>query len=251
MICGSVLTFEHTENYKKFGYDKVVMLAGGVGFANRRDALKEDPKPGEKIVMLGGDNYRIGMGGGAVSSVDTGKYTAGIELNAVQRANPEMQKRVSNVIRALVESDENPIVAIHDHGAGGHLNCFSELVEKTGGRIEMDKLPIGDPTLSAKEIISNESQERMGLLLEQKDIDRLERISSRERSPMYVVGETTGNKRLTFVQPDGICPIDMDLDDFLGKVPVTVMEDTTIEEKYAAFEYDLDKLDTYLESVLR
>jgi phosphoribosylformylglycinamidine synthase len=251
LICGSVLTFEHTENYKKFGYDKVVMLAGGIGFANRRDALKEDPQPGEKIVMLGGDNYRIGMGGGAVSSVDTGKYTAGIELNAVQRANPEMQKRVSNVIRALVESDENPIVAIHDHGAGGHLNCFSELVEKTGGRIEMDKLPIGDPTLSAKEIISNESQERMGLLLEQKDIDRLERISSRERLPMYVVGETTGNKRLTFVQPDGICPIDMDLDDFLGKVPVTVMEDTTIEEKYAAFEYDLDKLDTYLENVLR
>jgi phosphoribosylformylglycinamidine synthase len=241
LICGSVLTFEHTENYKKFGYDKVVMLAGGVGFANRRDALKEDPKPGEKIVMLGGDNYRIGMGGGAVSSVDTGKYTAGIELNAVQRANPEMQKRVSNVIRALVESDENPIVAIHDHGAGGHLNCFSELVEKTGGRIEMDKLPIGDPTLSAKEIISNESQERMGLLLEQKDIDRLERISSRERSPMYVVGETTGNKRLTFVQPDGICPIDMDLDDFLGKVPVTVMEDTTIEEFEKAFCKHVDR----------
>lgn len=251
LICGSLLTFEHAENDKKFGYDKVIMLAGGVGYANKRDALKGKPQPGEKIVMLGGDNYRIGMGGGAVSSVNTGEYSAGIELNAVQRANPEMQKRVSNVIRALAESDENPIVSIHDHGAGGHLNCFSELIEETGGRIEMDKLPIGDPTLSAKEIIGNESQERMGLLFEQKDIERLERISSRERSPMYVVGETTDNKRLTFVQADGTCPIDMDLSDFFGKPPVTIMKDATIEEKYAPAEYDVEKLDTYLENVLR
>ncbi len=251
LICGSLLTFEHAENDKKFGYDKVIMLAGGVGYANKRDALKGKPQPGEKIVMLGGDNYRIGMGGGAVSSVNTGEYAAGIELNAVQRANPEMQKRVSNVIRALAEADENPIVSIHDHGAGGHLNCFSELIEETGGRIEMDKLPIGDPTLSAKEIIGNESQERMGLLFEQKDIERLERISLRERSPMYVVGETTDNKRLTFVQADGTCPIDMDLGDFFGKPPVTIMKDATIEEKYAPAEYDVEKLDTYLENVLR
>ena len=90
LICGSLLTFEHAENQKKYAYDKVIMLAGGVGFANRRDALKGDPKPGEKVVIIGGDNYRIGMGGGAVSSVNTGQYTSGIELNAVQRANPEM-----------------------------------------------------------------------------------------------------------------------------------------------------------------
>ena len=129
LICGSVLTFEHEENKKKYAYDKVIMLAGGVGYANMRDALKGDPAPGEKVVLLGGDNYRIGMGGGAVSSVNTGQYTSGIELNAVQRANPEMQKRVSNVIRAIAESDNNPVISIHDHGAGGHLNCLSELVE--------------------------------------------------------------------------------------------------------------------------
>jgi phosphoribosylformylglycinamidine synthase len=139
LICGSLLTFEHVENGKKFGYDKVIMLAGGVGYANKRDALKGKPESGEKIIVLGGDNYRIGMGGGAVSSVNTGEYSSGIELNAVQRANPEMQKRVANVIRSLAESDENPIVSIHDHGAGGHLNCLSELVEETGGIIEMDK----------------------------------------------------------------------------------------------------------------
>lgn len=251
LICGSLLTFEHAENYKKFGYDKVIMLAGGIGYANRRDALKGDPKAGEKVVVLGGDNYRIGMGGGAVSSVNTGEYSSGIELNAVQRANPEMQKRVANVIRSLAESDENPIVSIHDHGAGGHLNCLSELVEKTGGTIEMDKLPVGDQTLSAKEIIGNESQERMGLLVEQKDIERIHRIAERERAPMYVVGETTDDMRFTFRQADGACPIDMELQDFFGKPPVTVMEDSTTEEEYTAPEYDVENLAEYLENVLR
>ncbi|MDR1516752.1 MAG: phosphoribosylformylglycinamidine synthase [Dysgonamonadaceae bacterium] len=251
LICGSLLTFEHAENYKKFGYDKVIMLAGGVGFANKRDALKGNPEAGEKVVVLGGDNYRIGMGGGAVSSVNTGEYSSGIELNAVQRANPEMQKRVANVIRTLAESDDNPIVSIHDHGAGGHLNCLSELVEKTGGAIEMDKLPIGDKTLSAKEIIGNESQERMGLLVEQKDIDRMQGIASRERAPMYVVGETTGDMKFTFREPDGTCPIDMDLEDFFGKPPVTVMKDESIEEEYAAPEYDAEHLETYIENVLK
>lgn len=114
LICGSVLTLEHAENDKKFGFDKVIMLAGGIGYANKRDALKGDPKKDEKIVVMGGDNYRIGMGGGAVSSVNTGQFSEGIELNAIQRANPEMQKRVSNVIRTLAESEENPIVSIHD-----------------------------------------------------------------------------------------------------------------------------------------
>ena len=173
LICGSVLTFEHQENAKKFAFDKVIMLAGGVGFANKRDALKEKPEPGEKVVVLGGDNYRIGMGGGAVSSVATGEFSSGIELNAVQRANPEMQKRAANVIRALAESDDNPVVSIHDHGAGGHLNCLSELVEDTGGKIEVNKLPVGDPTLSSKEIVGNESQERMGLLVPQSAVDRI------------------------------------------------------------------------------
>ncbi|MFA6702366.1 MAG: phosphoribosylformylglycinamidine synthase [Dysgonamonadaceae bacterium] len=251
LICGSLLTFEHEENYKKFGYDKVIMLAGGVGFANKRDALKETPETGEKIVVLGGDNYRIGMGGGAVSSVNTGEYSSGIELNAVQRANPEMEKRVANVIRTLSESDENPIVSIHDHGAGGHLNCLSELVEQTGGKIELDRLPVGDKTLSAKEIIGNESQERMGLLVKEKDIERIEKIASRERSPMYVVGETTDDMKFVFEQDNGIRPIDMELEDFFGKPPVTIMNDNTVEEEFAAPEYDIDNLDSYIENVLR
>ncbi|MDR1371403.1 MAG: phosphoribosylformylglycinamidine synthase [Dysgonamonadaceae bacterium] len=251
LICGSLLTFEHEENRKKFAYDKVIMLAGGVGFGAKRDALKGDPKAGEQVVVLGGDNYRIGMGGGAVSSVDTGEYSSGIELNAVQRANPEMQKRASNVIRTLAESEHNPVVSIHDHGAGGHLNCLSELVETTGGKIDMSQLPVGDPTLSAKEIIGNESQERMGLLLESKDIERVRKIAERERSPMYVVGETTGDMQFTFEQKDGQKPLDLRLEDFFGKPPRTVMNDQTISESFDSLKYDEKQLVKYLENVLQ
>lgn len=251
LICGSLLTFEHTENEKKYAYDKVIMLAGGVGYANKRDALKGDPKPKEKVVIIGGDNYRIGMGGGAVSSVDTGQYTSGIELNAVQRANPEMQKRAANVIRAIAESESNPIISIHDHGAGGHLNCLSELVEATGGHIDMSKLPIGDPTLSAKEIIGNESQERMGLLMKEKDVERVRRIAERERAPMYVVGQTTDDMKFVFEQQDGVRPIDIKLEYMFGKPPRTIMEDQTVDEAYSPVKYKEADLHRYLENVLQ
>ena len=251
LICGSLLTFEHTENEKKYAYDKVIMLAGGVGYANKRDALKGDPKPKEKVVIIGGDNYRIGMGGGAVSSVDTGQYTSGIELNAVQRANPEMQKRAANVIRAIAESESNPIISIHDHGAGGHLNCLSELVEATGGHIDMSKLPVGDPTLSAKEIIGNESQERMGLLMKEKDVERVRRIAEREHAPMYVVGQTTDDMKFVFEQQDGVRPIDIKLEYMFGKPPRTIMEDQTVDEAYSPVKYKEADLHRYLENVLQ
>ena len=251
LICGSLLTFEHEENGKKYGYDKVIMLAGGVGFGTRKDALKGVPETGEKVVVMGGDNYRIGMGGGAVSSVETGHFDNAIELNAVQRANPEMQKRVSNVIRSLAEGDINPIVSIHDHGAGGHLNCLSELVETTGGRIDVSKLPVGDPTLSAKEIIGNESQERMGMLMKAEDVEKVRLIAERERSPMYVVGETTGDMNFVFEQANGEKPIDLKLDYMIGKPPRTVIIDRTIVESFAPIEISEDKLKDYILNVLQ
>ena len=253
LICGSVLTYEHTEGngHPKYGYDKVIMLAGGVGYAKREYALKGEPQTGEKVVLMGGDNYRIGMGGGAVSSVNTGLYAGAIELNAVQRANPEMQKRVQNVVRAMAESDENPIVSIHDHGAGGHLNCLSELVEATGGHIDMDRLPVGDPTLSAKEIIGNESQERMGLLVSESAVDSLKRIAERERAPLYVVGETTDDMRLVFEKDNGTKPIDLALGDMFGSSPKTIMEDEHVERSFAPLAYAQDKIEEYLHNVLR
>ncbi|MGL4331541.1 MAG: phosphoribosylformylglycinamidine synthase [Bacteroidales bacterium] len=251
LICGSLLTFEHEENNKKYAFDKVIMLAGGVGYGTLRDALKGEPEVGDKVVVMGGDNYRIGMGGGAVSSVDTGHYANAVELNAVQRANPEMQKRAANVIRALAESDYNPIVSVHDHGAGGHLNSLSELVETTGGKIDMSKLPVGDPTLSAKEIVGNESQERMGMLIKEKDIEMVQRIADRERAPMYVVGEATGDMKFVFEQADGERPIDLKLEDMFGKAPKTIMEDKSVEEHFTNPVYDANNINEYVENVLQ
>ena len=252
LICGSVLTFEHFENGKKYGFDKVIMQAGGIGYGKKVDSLKEEPTAGDKVVLLGGDNYRIGMGGGAVSSVATGEYQNSIELNAIQRSNPEMQKRVYNAIRALSEEDHNPVISIHDHGAGGHLNCLSELVEATGGRIDMDQLPIGDPTLSAKEIVGNESQERMGLVMKEENVAHLKRIADRERAPMYVIGETTGDMQFTFVNnKTGEKPIDLKLEDMFGKAPRTVLNDQTIKEEFKAPEYNPANLMEYLNDVLQ
>lgn len=252
LICGSLLTFEHIEKDKKYGYDKVIMLAGGVGYGKKKEAGKDKPEKKDTVVVMGGDNYRIGMGGGAVSSVATGQFANKIELNAVQRSNPEMQKRVYNAIRAMVELEENPIVSIHDHGAGGHLNSLSELVEETGATIEMEKLPVGDPTLSDKEIIGNESQERMGLILKKKDSALMKKISERERAPYYEVGETTGDLRFTFHRKNAAAhPIDLDLADFFGKPPKTVLEDRTINPKFEPQQYNASKITVYLEAALQ
>ncbi|MEG1649863.1 MAG: phosphoribosylformylglycinamidine synthase, partial [Rikenellaceae bacterium] len=251
LICGSLLTFEHQENDKKFGYDKVIMLAGGIGYGKKVDSLKDIPVPNEKVVLLGGDNYRIGMGGGAVSSVATGEYSGSIELNAIQRSNPEMQKRAYNAIRAISEEDNNPIVSIHDHGAGGHLNCLSELVDATGGTINLDALPIGDPTLSAKEMVGNESQERMGLVIKNKDIPYLKAIADRERSPMFVIGETTNDMQFTFVNnKNGEKPIDLKLEDMFGNSPRTIMSDVTVAESYTNPTYSWEQVAHYISSVL-
>ncbi len=260
LICGSILTFEHqeldsqtsSERGRKLGYDKVIMQAGGIGYGKLSQALKKKPTAGDKIVILGGENYRIGMGGAAVSSADTGAFGSGIELNAIQRSNPEMQKRAANAIRGLIESDENPIVSIHDHGAGGHLNCLSELVEETGGLINLDKLPVGDPTLSAKEIIGNESQERMGLVIGKENIDFLQRIADRERSPMYLVGAVTDNHRFTFEsKKTGAKPMDFALEDMFGSSPKVVMNDKTIDRKYDEITYNPENIQKYVEQVIQ
>ena len=275
LICGSVLTFEHCEEATSYelratssaqplvagspvasssttyGYDKVIMLAGGVGYGTKRDCLKGAPEAGNKVVVIGGDNYRIGLGGGSVSSVDTGRYSSGIELNAVQRANAEMQKRAYNVVRALCEENNNPVVSIHDHGSAGHVNCLSELVEECGGVIDMSKLPVGDKTLSAKEIIANESQERMGLLIEEEAIEHVRKVAERERAPMYVVGETTGDHRFAFQQADGVRPFDLAVEQMFGSSPKTYMVDKTVERHYEMPKYEQSKLHEYLTNVLQ
>jgi len=252
LIAGSVLTFEHQEGDHKLGYDKVIMQAGGIGFGKKDQAQKSVPSKGDRIIILGGDNYRIGMGGAAVSSADTGAFGNAIELNAIQRSNPEMQKRVANAIRALVESAHNPIISIHDHGAGGHLNCLSELVEETGGAIDIDKLPLGDPTLSAKEIIGNESQERMGLILSEKDAHILEKIAQRERAPFYDVGVVTDDKHFSFhSEKTEETPIDLDLSALFGSSPKTLLQDQSKTANFKEIEYTAADLNTYIDHVLQ
>ena len=252
LIAGSILTFEHQEGDYKLGYDKVIMQAGGIGFGKKDQAQKETPSKGDRIIILGGDNYRIGMGGAAVSSANTGAFGNSIELNAIQRSNPEMQKRVANAIRALVESAHNPIISIHDHGAGGHLNCLSELVEDTGGAIEIDKLPLGDPTLSAKEIIGNESQERMGLILSEKDAHILKKIASRERAPFYDVGVVTDDKHFSFhSKKTNETPIDLNLSALFGSSPKTLMNDQSADVFYEDIKYTQSDLNRYVDQVLQ
>ncbi|MAW66208.1 MAG: phosphoribosylformylglycinamidine synthase [Flavobacteriales bacterium] len=254
LITGSLLTFEHEEDSRKLGFDKVIMQAGGIGYGRKEEALKDIPNTTDKVVLLGGENYRIGMGGAAVSSADTGEFSSGIELNAIQRSNPEMQKRAMNAIRGMIESGKNPIISIHDHGAGGHLNCLSELVEveNKGGRIELDALPVGDPTLSAKEIIGNESQERMGLVIKQEHLSELKEVAERERSPMYTVGEVTGDGKFTFESSTtGEKPMDLELNDMFGSSPKTVMTDKTVQRDYQELEYNIDKVLEYTGAVLK
>ena len=231
LICGSILTFEHIENDEILSYDKVIMLAGGVGFGKKSESIKEKPNKDELVVILGGDNYRIGMGGAAVSSTDTGSNINSLELNAVQRSNPEMQKRVSNVIRALVEKNKNPIISIHDHGAGGHLNCLTELMEETGGDINIDKFPVGDPTLSLKEILGNESQERMGMIINKKNINLIKKIADRERSPIYVVGKVTNNNKFKFYsKKNKDIAIDLSNKDLFGSSPKKILIDDFVKK---------------------
>ena len=252
LICGSVLTFEHKEDAERLGFDKVIMQAGGIGYAKANQALKDTPKKDNAIVILGGDNYRIGMGGAAVSSADTGEFSSGIELNAVQRSNPEMQKRAANAIRGMVESENNAIVSIHDHGAGGHLNCLSELVEDTGGHINLDALPVGDPTLSDKELIGNESQERMGLVVSNEHLETLKQIAERERAPMYKVGKVTGDHRFVFQSAkNGNTPMDFNLEDMFGSSPKTIMEDQRCTKSYDPIGYDINLLKEHLADLLK
>ncbi len=250
LIGGSLLTFEHEESEQCFGFDKVIMLAGGIGFAKLKDAKKDHVKGENSVVVLGGDNYRIGMGGGAVSSVNTGEFQNSIELNAIQRSNPEMQKRVANAIRAMAELPENPITSIHDHGAGGHLNCLSELVEESGGEFDLTRFPIGDPTLSDKEILSNESQERMGLVISNEQMQYLKDVSSRERAPIYEVGKTNSDQHLSF-KHDGDKSFDLKLHHLFGSTPKTILEDR--REKITFQEPDLQnqQLKSWIEQVLR
>lgn len=253
LIGGTVTTFEYEfDDNSMIGYDKVIMLAGGVGHANLDQTIKWVPSAGDKIILLGGDNYRIGIGGGSVSSLNTGQCSGVVEYNAVQRANPEMQNRVNRVIRTLVESDINPIKSIHDHGAGGHFNCLSELVKNSGAIFDIGELPLGDRTLTDCEILCNESQERMAILVQEKDVVKIVQIANREQCPVYIIGVCTDNGNLVF-KYKGLAlrsSVDLPLEVLFNDPPKKEINCTYEDQVYGEVEFPKETIENMLFRVL-
>jgi len=247
-----VYAFTHEENGIKWGYNKPILLASGLGYVDKRYMHKDDSKikKGQKIILLGGSNYLIGLGGGSASSLNSGAASKKVDFASVQRDNAEMQNRAYRVTRALTEGAKNPIVSIHDHGAGGHFNCLVELVEKLGGRIDMSKLPVDDKTMSAKEILSNESQERMAILVNEDDVESVMEIAAREGCPAYEIGEITGDNKFVCEQENGERPVDMEIADLMSNPPKTIIKDSNVRYTFATVEYSDDDFIENLKNVL-
>ena len=200
---------------------KPIMYSVGAGQIREGQTVKGLPERDMLVVQVGGPAYRIGMGGGAASSMEQGQNVQELDFNAVQRGDPEMEQRVNRLMRACVElGDANPIVSSHDLGAGGDCNALPEIVEPAGAVIDLRAIPVGDQTLSVLEIWGNESQERNALLIRARDLSILEALAERENVPLAVVGRVTGDGILVLHDSaDGSRPVDLPLDDILGQLP--------------------------------
>ncbi len=226
-LCGYFRTFEETvpgpDGPEVRGYHKPIMLAGGLGNIRAGHVHKADIPPGAQLIVLGGPAMLIGLGGGAASSMATGESQEDLDFASVQRGNPEMQRRCQEVIdRCWQMGEANPILSIHDVGAGGLSNALPELVHDSGrgGRFELRTVPCDDPGMSPMEIWCNESQERYVLAVRAEDLDTFRALCERERCPYAVIGEATEEQQLLL--GDGHfdnTPIDMPLEVLLGKPP--------------------------------
>ncbi|MEN8162606.1 MAG: AIR synthase-related protein, partial [Acidobacteriota bacterium] len=205
---------------------KPIMFSGGIGQMDAGHAEKGKPRPEMLIIKIGGPAYRIGMGGGAASSMVQGENTADLDFNAVQRGDAEMEQKVNRVIRACSElGDRNPIISIHDQGAGGNCNVLKEIVEPEGAVIEIRDILVADQTLSVLEIWGAEYQENDALLIEEKDRELFSSLCEREQAPWSVVGGVTGDGRIVVHDAvDGSTPVDLFLEDVLGDMPKKVFE---------------------------
>ena len=215
------------------GWLKPILFTGGVGQIHEEHKAKGGPKKSMLVVKLGGPAYRIGLGGGAASSMVQGENKESLDFDAVQRGDAEMEQKTNRVIRACVEMGENnPIVAIHDQGAGGNCNVLKEIVEPMfgepgGGRFDIRKVLSGDPSLSVHELWCAEFQENDGLLLKPEDLPLFKSICEREHAPFSVVGEVTGDGRVVVEDSsDGTTPVDLDLHDVLADLPQKTFTDT-------------------------
>ena len=205
---------------------KPIMFSGGVGQIDARHVDKGEPEREMLVVKVGGPAYRIGMGGGAASSMVQGENVEELDFNAVQRGDAEMEQKVNRVIRACVELGErNPIVSIHDQGAGGNCNVLKEIVDPAGAKIEIREIPVGDETLSVLEIWGAEYQENDALLLKPEHRELFEDLCQRENVPVAFVGTVTGDgKVIVHDETDGSTPVDLELDTVLGAMPQKTFE---------------------------
>jgi len=229
MIQGFTRSFDlRLENGERWGFLKPIMFTGGIGQIDDRHTDKDKELKGMKIVQVGGPAYRVGFGGGAASSMLQGENVEELDFNAVQRGDAEMEQKMNRVVRACNEMGDKTIIdVIHDQGAGGPANVLKELVEHSGGYIEIRKMRVGDPTMSVLEIYVAEYQERNGFLISPENIEQFQAICEREKVGCEVLGEVTGD--LQFVvrdELDGSTPVDIDLSELLGDIPVKTFEDS-------------------------
>ena len=245
-LLGYFRTFEAEKNGTVHGYHKPIMIAGGLGNIQAEQTHKHEIPEGALLIQLGGKGMLIGLGGGAASSMDTGSNSADLDFNSVQRGNPEIERRAQEVIdRCWQLGQGNPIIAIHDVGAGGLSNAFPELVNDAGrGAIfKLRDVPLEEHGMSPLQIWCNESQERYVLSILPEDLDKFRAICERERCPFAVVGTATDDGRLQ-VRDElfGNSPVDLPLNVLLGKPPKTTRTDETQKQPAQAFsaaQYDL------------
>eukprot|EP00448_Togula_jolla_P003612 CAMPEP_0170614120 /NCGR_PEP_ID=MMETSP0224-20130122/24630_1 /TAXON_ID=285029 /ORGANISM="Togula jolla, Strain CCCM 725" /LENGTH=1283 /DNA_ID=CAMNT_0010939755 /DNA_START=66 /DNA_END=3917 /DNA_ORIENTATION=+ len=225
LICGWTRTFGHRmESGERFEWIKPIMLSGGIGQMDHGHLKKQEPEKGQLVVKIGGPAYRIGVGGGAASSMVAGDNAAELDFNAVQRGDAEMLQKVDRVVRGCVElGDRNPILSIHDQGAGGSGNVLKEIAEPAGCEIDIRKMVVGDPSMSMLELWTAEFQENDALLLNAKDEELFASLCQRERAPYAVMGKVTGDGKIVVKDTrDGRVPVDLPLDKVLGKMPQKV-----------------------------
>ncbi len=211
---------------------KPIMFTGGIGQMDSRHVKKLEPQKGDIVIILGGPNYRIGMGGGAASSMIQGASTAKLDFNAVQRGDAEMEQKTARVINACIAmGDQSPILIIHDLGAGGNCNAIPEGVNPYGALINMAKLPLGDPTLSKMEIWGNESQERYFIVIKKSRLKQFISICEREECPYAIIGKITGDGMIVVKDKKGAKPVNLSLEQIFGKVPQKKFEFTRVKDR--------------------
>ncbi|MBW1635604.1 MAG: phosphoribosylformylglycinamidine synthase [Deltaproteobacteria bacterium] len=231
LIQGFTRSFDmRLENGERWGFLKPIMFTGGVGQIDASHTEKAREEKGMLIVQVGGPAYRVGFGGGAASSMLQGENESALDFNAVQRGDAEMEQKMNRVIRACNEMGDRTLIdVIHDQGAGGPANVLKELVEKSGGRVEIRNIRVGDPTMSVLEIYVAEYQERNGFLIRRSNIEQFQAICEREKVNCELLGEVTGDLRFVLHDSeDDSTPVDIDLEALLGDIPQKTFADKRI-----------------------